>query len=432
MGSRRGCVGYSPLGMDDDERDIPEGFDPAGDPRVEFLCAAGAVLARYGARTNRLESRLAACACALGVEAQFYVLPTAIFAAFGSRSQARTVLINTEEVSVDLRGLTLVGEVLNAVTKGEMDPRVGLSEVHRLTSPPARFAWYWRILAAGLSATAIVVLLGGGQRSFLPAALVGLGVGILIAVGLRTQRLVPLLELLAGILAAALAAALWHVLPHFAIDIVVLAGLTPLVPGLAITRGVSELAAGHVVSGTSRLAGAAIVLATLAFGVALGTYTLGRLGWMPPSLAAHGRVPELVVLASIVAGSVAFLILMNAQPRDFAVIVLAWVVAVYGLRLGAWLAGATLGIVVAAALLGVACNLYGRYTGRPSAVPRVPGLVVLVPGAFGFRSVAAVFDGSTAAAGILVSLAVIAVGLVVGLLIADSAIPVPPTRRGAR
>ncbi|MFA4965833.1 MAG: threonine/serine exporter family protein, partial [Thermoleophilia bacterium] len=196
--------------------------------------------------------------------------------------------------------------------------------------------------------------------------------------------------------------------------------------------GVSELAAGHVVSGTSRLAGAAIVLATLAFGVALGTYALGRLGWLPPSFAPRGQVPELFVVAAIAAGSVAFLILMNARPRDFAVIVMAWVVAVYGLRLGTWLAGATLGMVVAAVLLGVACNLYGRYTGRPSAVPRVPGLVVLVPGAFGFRSAAAFFDGSTSAAGIAVSVAVIAVGIVVGLLIADSTIPVPLTPRKVR
>ncbi|MFA4966152.1 MAG: threonine/serine exporter family protein, partial [Thermoleophilia bacterium] len=223
-------------GSDHDSSD--QRFDPAGDPRVEFLCAAGAALARYGASTNRLERRLAASADALGVEAQFYMLPTAIFAAFGGRSNARTVLISTEEVSVDLRGLTAVGEVLAAVAKGELDPQTALDEVHRLTSPPPRYAWYWRILATGLSAAAIVVLLGGGRYSLLPSALVGLAVGGLIAIGLKVERLVPLLELLAGILAAGLAAALWNLLPHFALDVVVLAGLTPLVPGLAITRGV--------------------------------------------------------------------------------------------------------------------------------------------------------------------------------------------------
>jgi uncharacterized membrane protein YjjP (DUF1212 family) len=399
------------------------------DGSVDFLCEVGAALARYGERTDRLEVRLVACAGMLEVDAQFYVLPTAIFAAFGTGARARTVLINTEMVQIDLRSLTLVSNVLVAVAKGEMTAAQGLAEVRLITSLPPRFRWYWRVLAAGLAAAAIAVVLGGGPRALFAAAIVGLGVGVLVVVGRRVERLIPLLELLAGLLSALLTAVLWHVLPHFAVSTVMLAGLTPLIPGLAITRGVSELAAAHVVSGTSRLAGAAILLASLAVGVALGTYVLRALGWMPPTFGAHGRASEIVVLVSIMAGALAYVVLMNARPNDFPVILAAWAVALYGLRLGNWLVGPTLGIVIAAALLGLCCNLYGRFTGRPSAVPRVPAMVVLVPGAIGFQSAASVLSGSTSGIGILITVVVVAVGLVVGLLVADAAVPIPVSGR---
>jgi uncharacterized membrane protein YjjB (DUF3815 family) len=38
-------------------------------------------------------------------------------------------------------------------------------------------------------------------------------------------------------------------------------------------------------------------------------------------------------------------------------------------------------------LLSALANLYARYAGRPGAVVREPGILLLVPGSVGFRSV---------------------------------------------
>jgi uncharacterized membrane protein YjjB (DUF3815 family) len=85
--------------------------------------------------------------------------------------------------------------------------------------------------------------------------------------------------------------------------------------------------------------------------------------------------------------------------------------------------------VVASLLLALGSNFYARRSKRPAAVPLVPGLAVLVPGALGFRGVSVFLRSATGSLQILAAVLVIAAGLVVGLLMADAALPPHPTRR---
>ena len=64
-----------------------------------------------------------------------------------------------------------------------------------------------------------------------------------------------------------------------------------------------------------------------------------------------------------------------------------------------------------------------RLTSRPVAVPLVPGLAALVPGALGFQGISAFLRSATGSLEILAAVLVIAAGLVVGLLVADATLP---------
>ena len=262
--------------MHDDERLTPE------DPRREFLSAMAAALSRYGETADSLESGLQACARTLGVEVAFFSVPTAVFVAYGHGAAMHTVLLHTRDSAIDLQALSLLDETLLDVTRGRKSAAQGLAEVRLITASPLRFPWYMRVLASGLGAAAISVFLGGGVRELTAAIPVGLAVGALSVLARRVERLTSLVELLAGFLAAVLTLALGHVLPHFHLATVVLAGLILLLPGLSITLGVSELAARHLVSGSARLAGATVSLVSLGLGVAMGYAIFSKLGWVPP------------------------------------------------------------------------------------------------------------------------------------------------------
>jgi uncharacterized membrane protein YjjP (DUF1212 family) len=401
----------------DDEHMTPD------DPRMEFLSAMAAALSRYGETADSLETGLQACARTLGVEVAFFSVPTAVFAAYGHGAAMHTVLLHTRDSAIDLQALSLLDETLLDVTRGHRSAAQGLAEVRLITASPLRFPWYMRVLASGLGAAAISVFLGGGVRELAAAIPVGLAVGALSVLARRVQRLTSLVELLAGFLAALLTLALGHVLPHFHLATVVLAGLILLLPGLSITLGVSELAARHLVSGSARLAGATVSLVSLGLGVAMGYAIFTKFGWVPPVGPGREIPGQWLTALAVVASAAALLVVTNSRPRDIWVVLCAVAVAVYGARVGAWLLGPTVGVVVASLILGLGSNLYARLTSRPAAVPLVPGLAALVPGALGFRGISAFLRSATGSVEILAAVLVIAAGLVVGLLVADATLP---------
>ena len=117
----------------------------------------------------------------------------------------------------------------------------------------------------------------------------GLAVGALVVVAQRYRRLTPLVELLAALLAALVTIAVGHLFGHFSLPTVTLAGVILLLPGLAITIGVSELASRHLSSGTSRLAGATVTLVNLGVGSFLGFAWQRGLTWCPARASWSGR-----------------------------------------------------------------------------------------------------------------------------------------------
>ncbi len=156
----------------------------------------------------------------------------------------------------------------------------------------------------------------------------------------------------------------------------------------------------------------------------MGYAVFTKLGWVPAAGPGREIPGQWLTAAAVVASSAALLVVTNSRPRDIWVVLCAVAVAVYGARVGAWLLGPTVGVVLASLLLGLGSNLYARLTSRPAAVPLVPGLAALVPGALGFRGISAFLRSATGSLEILAAVLVIAAGLVVGLLVADATFPV--------
>jgi uncharacterized membrane protein YjjB (DUF3815 family) len=143
-----------------------------------------------------------------------------------------------------------------------------------------------------------------------------------------------------------------------------------------------------------------------------------------PLVVAPATLPAWSLWIALFTIPVAFRVLLRARPRDTIWIVLASLIGYGGSRAGAALLGAQLGAGVGALAVGVASNLYERVLKRPATVPLVPGVLLLVPGSIGFRSLALLLDqkvvgGVDAAFTTLLT----ATSLVAGLLLADVVLP---------
>jgi uncharacterized membrane protein YjjP (DUF1212 family) len=395
----------------------------SADVRIEFLSAMARALSRHGETAGDIEQGLGDCARSLGLPAEFYATPTAVLASFGELLHGRTVLMRTDEGSIDLHGMSMVREVLDAVTEGEKTPAQGLAELRLIETAPPRFTWPVRVAASAVGAASFAALLGGGWREFLVALPVGLVVGVLVVLGGRYARLTRLTELVAGFAAAVMTMLIGHLLQHFSLPTVTLAGVILLLPGLGVTMGVAELASRHLAAGTARLAGATVTLVNLSVGSFLGFTLFQRLDAVPRTGLVAPESSVALVVVSALALAAALFVMTNSRPRDAGLVLAAVALALAGARFGAWLFGATLGVAVASLGVGLASNAYARRSGRPAALALIPGLAVLVPGSLGLRGVADFLRTAEGGMDVFTSVLIIAAGLVVGLAVADATLP---------
>jgi uncharacterized membrane protein YjjB (DUF3815 family) len=169
--------------------------------------------------------------------------------------------------------------------------------------------------------------------------------------------------------------------------------------------------------------GALTILVSIGIGIALGRKILEMSG-----AASVGVTPEppaeWTLWAALAVIAIPLVVLFRARWRDAWIIALAAVIAFVGARSGTVLLGPELGVGLGAFLVAVLGNVYARMLNRPAVVAAVPGILLLVPGAIGMRSVTA-FTAHDAVEGIELAFTtlMVAVALVAGLLLANVAVP---------
>ncbi|GLX69995.1 threonine/serine exporter family protein [Paenibacillus glycanilyticus] len=213
---------------------------------------AGKIILQNGGETYRVEDTMVRIAAAYGVsDAQSYVTPTGILFAMDA-SIPTTRLIRISERSVNLRKVSLVNDISRRISEGKLD----VNEAHRLLVEidEHSFAYpvWLQVLVAALASGCFLVMFGGRWHDFTAAFCSG-GLGFMSVVMLH--RLVPV-KLFAEFVASLIlgGAAILFVKSGIAMDkdLVIIASVMPLVPGLHITNAVRDLMAGHLVSGLSK------------------------------------------------------------------------------------------------------------------------------------------------------------------------------------
>ena len=186
---------------------------------------------------------------------------------------------------------------------------------------------------------------------------------------------------------------------------------------------IKELATRHLVAGSARMFGATLVFLELGFGVILAHKLTQVLPVLPQRLGQTTPMWWSEVLALAIS-ALAFGVYFQAKPRHFGWVSLGSVLAYGGARLAGASLGAESGAFLGALLLGLGANTFARRTGQPASIVLIPGVILLVPGSVGLRSMTAivlkdVMGGVQAGFAVMM----IATAIVAGLLIADVASP---------
>lgn len=392
---------------------------PEGDPRVTFIIKLGRALHKYGTPTHRLEGAMNLVLQRLGLDGNFFSMPTGILVSFGLPEERRTSLIRIEPGETDLEKLTLLDELTGQVIGGDVSVAEGAAKVDEIVAAPSRYSSLLTIICYGLASCTYAIFFGGGWREVIASSVIGLALGGLAEIVKRSEDTVRVFEPVAAVISSALAMLATQILSPVSTYITTLAGLIVLVPGLTLTVAMRELATRNLMSGTARLMGAILIFLEIGFGVALGRQ-LGRV--FQPSALNLDPVPlaPWTIWVALIVAPLAFSVLLRAMPRDVGWIMIASGLSFGGARAGALLLGPDLGACLGAILVGAGGNLYARLLDRPATIPVVPSILLLVPGSIGYGSFAKflekdVISGIETAFNAIL----IAVALVTGLLIAN-------------
>ncbi len=385
--------------------------------------ALGAALHRHGIPAHRQEATLSRVSERLDLEGQFFSTPTSLSASFGPPGRQRHAFARVEPGDLHLDKLVRLDEVVDDLARGRVDVASARELVEGIEASPDPYGPAASTAAFALVSAAAARFFGGGWAEIGAAGVVGLEVGLLAILASRVSAVSRLYLPLAGAIASAWSVTASWLFPGLSAHVVTLSSLIVLVPGLTLTVAANELATGHLVSGTARLTGAATVFLQIGLGVVLGSQ-VGAL--LPPARVGVPSPPlagATVWIAAVVA-ALCLLVLFRARWRDAPWIVSSALLALTASKIGgAWLPAPAPAFIgsMAVCLFG---NLFARITRRPSLVPVVPGIMLLVPGSVGFDALSAMLH-EDALSGVETGFAALmsAVALAAGMLVAAAALP---------
>ncbi len=395
----------------------------AFEEEVALVLDLGRALQGAGTPAHQLEETLESISQRMDLQANFFVLPTAFIATLRRGALHRTHVIRQGAGDSDLSRQDELGALIRDFLTKRLEPGGVRFRLEQLNNRPRRYGSRIEVCTFALVSAAAAGVLGGGWREMLVAAPLGLTMGLLTVLAAKRPTLARILPALAAALVATLAALAG---PYATSRILLLAGLIIFFPGLKLLVSLNELATGNLAAGSARLADVGITLIQLAFGSALGQHLVQT------SLKVHGAahvlrpLPESLQLLPLMGLAFGLMILFQARVKDFPLVLAGCFTAFFGARFGSQAFGAQFGAALGAFAVTFGSNILSRVTGRSPSLTGLPGLLVLVPGSLGFRSLATIFQNQVVAGlDTAFQMLFLAAALLFGVLLANLASPEP-------
>jgi uncharacterized membrane protein YjjP (DUF1212 family) len=393
--------------------------------RISFIVELARRLHQYGTAAPRLEDAVTRVCERLGLSCHVMSSPTSVIISFTESSAgedalaAYTQVIRLSPGGIDLGRLCQVDEIADRVISGELDIAAGYRALRALRLRRGTHSYFLTISNYGLASASVAAILHGAWVDVGAAAVIGAMIGALALLSQTRPRLLASFDALSAMLAtfvATLISAWWTPL---SVNSVILAGVIVLLPGLTLTTAVRELSTQHLVSGVARLAGALAILLKLTFGT-VAAAQLCKIINLVPLTATSMPIPGWAEWVMLGAGCFAFAVLFRTARRDMPVVMASALLGYLITFYGSYAFSREFGVFLAGLIMGALANGYAVLARKPSALVRLPGIILLVPGTVGFQTLGFVLQRDVLlGVDTAFSLVALLVSLVAGLLFGD-------------
>ena len=232
---------------------------------LDLTYEAGAILLENGAEISRVEETMHRIADHFGVEDEsFFVLSNGIM--MTGKGFARTKFIPIKGASLDK--VVAVNQLSREVAEGKWTLEEVGEKLKEIRAMKPKRAWE-QILASAVGSAAFCIIFGGSFMDCLASFIAGLvlWVFMLFIASKSLSRIVG--NVTGGLIATLVCFGLYRIGLGHHLSNMIIGAIIPLIPGVAFTNGIRDMANEDYIAGVTRLLDAMLTFFCIALGVAL-------------------------------------------------------------------------------------------------------------------------------------------------------------------
>jgi uncharacterized membrane protein YjjP (DUF1212 family) len=252
---------------------------------VETAVLAGEIMLISGAEIFRVENTIDHILRKAGRKTcEAIVFSTGIFASLNDPAiEAITVARRVTVRATNLNRVYLVNDVSRKLCGDQMTVEEAYERLKEIQTVMQYSRWLKNAGIVGVSVF-FTLLLGGGSRDFLAAAVTGAVLAVAMEVSSRLRLNDFCMNGISAFLIAFTALSVGRfLLPGINSDIIIIGAIMPLVPGVIFTTAIRDTLNGDYASGTARMMEAVVIALSVAAGVGAGIrlfqWIMGGLIW---------------------------------------------------------------------------------------------------------------------------------------------------------
>lgn len=245
---------------------------------TELALQAGHILLENGAEIFRVEETIERICRHYGLQSgSAFVLSNGIFMTSGGEKENFYAKVQHIPVSgTHLDKIAAVNQLSREIEQGSYTLEEAKKELERIRRMPGKSKWALT-LASGFGSAAFCYLFGCGLAD--SAAAFGAGIVLYLYVLNLSVHLSKIVgNILGGILVTLFCKAACQIGIGNNLNSMIIGSIMPLVPGVAFTNAIREIADADYISGTVRMMDALVGFLSIAIGVGFGTALLRMAG----------------------------------------------------------------------------------------------------------------------------------------------------------
>jgi uncharacterized membrane protein YjjP (DUF1212 family) len=355
-----------------------------------FIVDLAETLHKNGLPAHRIENSIKLISKVLQTPVELSSTPEMLMLSFDSTSH--TTMKKMSGSSLNFDRMDHLHKLISEISNKNLDVESAQKQLNEIKNRKVLYNKWINILFIAISNSSSACLFGGGWAEIIVSGFIGIVIGLIIEVLSSFPNLARLSVLFSSAAAIFIAKSGVSLFGNYSVEIASITGLILLIPGFSFSQSVTELAHGQLVS--------MIYITPLKF-----------------------HFPALPFWASYIAILVVpagFGVLFNAKREHYIWMLVACTVSYFSMKYISFKSIPEFSVLFSAFLLGLISNSISFFLKKSSSLMLVPGIILLVPGSIGFKTVTYLMNEQTMS-GLesAISTLITAVALTCGLLFSN-------------